>query len=155
MGTELGDEALCNSEEWGGNRNEGGNGTKRRGDEGGVVALGHAWDQACVWHTSPPVDPSENVTLMNLKPRTGYNVRVQLSRPGEGGEGAWGPSTLMTTDCPGEEPRYILPCSLRVSCHCPLRIQLGPPPKTPAFPSGVCPSLAQWELMAHLVPSTH
>lgn len=46
------------------------------------------------------VDPSENVTLMNLKPRTGYNVRVQLSRPGEGGEGAWGPSTLMTTDCP-------------------------------------------------------
>nr|XP_048306437.1 tyrosine-protein kinase receptor Tie-1 isoform X2 [Myodes glareolus] len=47
------------------------------------------------------VDPSENVTLMNLKPKTGYSVRVQLSRPGEGGEGAWGPSTLMTTDCPG------------------------------------------------------
>ncbi|XP_075801698.1 tyrosine-protein kinase receptor Tie-1 isoform X2 [Microtus pennsylvanicus] len=47
------------------------------------------------------VDPSENVTLMNLKPKTGYSVRVQLSRPGEGGEGAWGPPTLMTTDCPG------------------------------------------------------
>ncbi|XP_008149482.2 tyrosine-protein kinase receptor Tie-1 [Eptesicus fuscus] len=46
------------------------------------------------------VDPSENVTLMNLRPKTGYNVRVQLSRPGEGGEGAWGPPTLMTTDCP-------------------------------------------------------
>ncbi|KAH0502001.1 Tyrosine-protein kinase receptor Tie-1 [Microtus ochrogaster] len=46
------------------------------------------------------VDPSENVTLMNLKPKTGYSVRVQLSRPGEGGEGAWGPPTLMTTDCP-------------------------------------------------------
>lgn len=46
------------------------------------------------------VDPSENVTLMNLRPKTRYNVRVQLSRPGEGGEGAWGPPTLMTTDCP-------------------------------------------------------
>ncbi|ELW62132.1 Tyrosine-protein kinase receptor Tie-1 [Tupaia chinensis] len=46
------------------------------------------------------VDPSENVTLMNLRPKTGYSVRVQLSRPGEGGEGAWGPPTLMTTDCP-------------------------------------------------------
>ncbi|XP_070466024.1 tyrosine-protein kinase receptor Tie-1 isoform X3 [Equus przewalskii] len=47
------------------------------------------------------VDPSENVTLMNLRPKTGYSVRVQLSRPGDGGEGAWGPPTLMTTDCPG------------------------------------------------------
>ncbi|XP_023487674.1 tyrosine-protein kinase receptor Tie-1 isoform X1 [Equus caballus] len=46
------------------------------------------------------VDPSENVTLMNLRPKTGYSVRVQLSRPGDGGEGAWGPPTLMTTDCP-------------------------------------------------------
>ncbi|XP_004871907.1 tyrosine-protein kinase receptor Tie-1 isoform X1 [Heterocephalus glaber] len=46
------------------------------------------------------VDPSENVTLMNLRPKTGYTVHVQLSRPGEGGEGAWGPPTLMTTDCP-------------------------------------------------------
>ncbi|KAM9686748.1 tyrosine-protein kinase receptor Tie-1 isoform 2-T2 [Trichechus inunguis] len=46
------------------------------------------------------VDPSENVTLMNLRPKTGYSVRVQLSRPGEKGEGAWGPPTLMTTDCP-------------------------------------------------------
>uniref|UniRef100_A0A452VJ80 receptor protein-tyrosine kinase n=1 Tax=Ursus maritimus TaxID=29073 RepID=A0A452VJ80_URSMA len=46
------------------------------------------------------LDPSENVTLMNLRPKTGYSVRVQLSRPGEGGEGVWGPPTLMTTDCP-------------------------------------------------------
>ncbi|CAH6790763.1 tyrosine-protein kinase receptor Tie-1 [Phodopus roborovskii] len=46
------------------------------------------------------VDPSENVTLMNLKPKTGYSVCVQLSRPGEGGEGPWGPPILMTTDCP-------------------------------------------------------
>lgn len=57
--------------------------------------------------TAPPVDPSENVTLMNLRPKTGYSVRVQLSRPGEGGEGSWGPPTLMTTDCPGERPRVI------------------------------------------------
>lgn len=52
-----------------------------------------------VWSTIV-VDPSENVTLMNLKPKTEYSVRVQLSRPGEGGEGAPGPPTLMTTDCP-------------------------------------------------------
>ncbi|XP_036302888.1 tyrosine-protein kinase receptor Tie-1 [Pipistrellus kuhlii] len=56
-------------------------------------------DSTRAW-SSIVVDPSENVTLMNLRPKTGYNVRVQLSRPGEGGEGAWGPPTLMTTDCP-------------------------------------------------------
>ncbi|XP_077006109.1 tyrosine-protein kinase receptor Tie-1 isoform X2 [Tamandua tetradactyla] len=54
------------------------------------------------------VDPSENVTLMNLRPKTGYSVCVQLSRPGEGGEGVWGPPTLMTTDCPGPPaPQYL------------------------------------------------
>ncbi|XP_058535964.1 tyrosine-protein kinase receptor Tie-1 isoform X2 [Ochotona princeps] len=57
-------------------------------------------DSTMAWSTIV-VDPSENVTLMNLRPKTGYSVRVQLSRPGEGGEGAWGPATLMTTDCPG------------------------------------------------------
>nr|XP_058930306.1 tyrosine-protein kinase receptor Tie-1 isoform X3 [Kogia breviceps] len=56
-------------------------------------------DSTMAWSTIV-VDPSENVTLMNLRPKTGYSVRVQLSRPGEGGEGAWGPPTLMTTDCP-------------------------------------------------------
>nr|KAF6445378.1 hypothetical protein HJG59_018141 [Molossus molossus] len=55
-------------------------------------------DSAVAW-SAIVVDPSENVTLMNLRPKTGYNVLVQLSRPGEGGEGAWGPPTLMTTDC--------------------------------------------------------
>lgn len=59
---------------------------------------------------STPVDPSENVTLMNLRPKTEYSVRVQLSRPGEGGEGGWGPPSLMTTDCPGERPRAIPSC---------------------------------------------
>ncbi|XP_013219547.2 tyrosine-protein kinase receptor Tie-1 isoform X3 [Ictidomys tridecemlineatus] len=57
-------------------------------------------DSTMRWSTIV-VDPSENVTLMNLKPKTRYSVRVQLSRPGEGGEGTWGPTTLMTTDCPG------------------------------------------------------
>uniref|UniRef100_A0A7N8YE78 Tyrosine-protein kinase receptor Tie-1 n=1 Tax=Mastacembelus armatus TaxID=205130 RepID=A0A7N8YE78_9TELE len=40
------------------------------------------------------------ITLMNLKPSTRYRVRVQLSRPGEGGEGALGPEAIMETDCP-------------------------------------------------------
>ncbi|XP_033082670.1 tyrosine-protein kinase receptor Tie-1 isoform X2 [Trachypithecus francoisi] len=64
-------------------------------------------DSTMDWSTIV-VDPSENVTLMNLRPKTGYSVRVQLSRPGEGGEGAWGPPTLMTTDCPGPPaPRHL------------------------------------------------
>nr|XP_017531576.2 tyrosine-protein kinase receptor Tie-1 isoform X1 [Manis javanica] len=56
-------------------------------------------DSTRAWSTIV-VDPSENVTLMNLRPKTEYSVRVQLSRPGEGGEGGWGPPSLMTTDCP-------------------------------------------------------
>nr|XP_020031322.1 tyrosine-protein kinase receptor Tie-1 [Castor canadensis] len=56
-------------------------------------------DSTMAW-SAIVVDPSENVTIMNLRPKTGYSVRVQLSRPGEGGEGASGPPTLMTTDCP-------------------------------------------------------
>ncbi|XP_029805075.1 tyrosine-protein kinase receptor Tie-1 isoform X2 [Suricata suricatta] len=64
-------------------------------------------DSTMAW-SAIVVDPSENVTLMNLRPKTGYSVRVQLSRPGEGGEGAWGPPTLMTTDCPGPPaPRHL------------------------------------------------
>lgn len=39
---------------------------------------------------------------MNLEPSTRYQVCVQLSRPGEGGEGAPGPETIMETDCPGK-----------------------------------------------------
>uniref|UniRef100_A0A669CRX4 receptor protein-tyrosine kinase n=1 Tax=Oreochromis niloticus TaxID=8128 RepID=A0A669CRX4_ORENI len=42
----------------------------------------------------------EPITLMNLEPSTRYYVRVQLSRPGEGGEGAPGPQAIMETDCP-------------------------------------------------------
>lgn len=39
---------------------------------------------------------------MNLEPSTKYRIRVQLSRPGAGGEGAEGPEETMETDCPGE-----------------------------------------------------
>ncbi|XP_051855927.1 tyrosine-protein kinase receptor Tie-1 isoform X1 [Antechinus flavipes] len=55
-------------------------------------------DSSAAWSTIV-VDPSENVTLMNLRPQTGYSVLVQLSRPGEGGEGAWGSPSIMATDC--------------------------------------------------------
>ncbi|XP_067581891.1 tyrosine-protein kinase receptor Tie-1 isoform X1 [Pseudorca crassidens] len=95
-------------------------------------------DSTMAWSTIV-VDPSENVTLMNLRPKTEYSVRVQLSRPGEGGEGAWGPPTLMTTDCPGERPRVIpfRPPGVTVlytqGCHS--LSTLG----VPAFPTGGCP----------------
>lgn len=42
---------------------------------------------------------------MNLEPSTRYRVRVQLSRPGEGGEGDPGPEAIMETDCPGKTHR--------------------------------------------------
>ncbi|XP_058159749.1 tyrosine-protein kinase receptor Tie-1 isoform X2 [Dasypus novemcinctus] len=82
-------------------------------------------DSTMAWSTIV-VDPSENVTLMNLRPKTGYSVRVQLSRPGEGGEGVCGPPALMTTDCPEpsvqprlESPHVEGPDQLRVSWSLP------------------------------------
>lgn len=44
----------------------------------------------------------EPITLVNLEPSTQYQVQVQLSRPGEGGEGAAGPVEIMETGCPGK-----------------------------------------------------
>uniref|UniRef100_A0A671T3E2 receptor protein-tyrosine kinase n=1 Tax=Sinocyclocheilus anshuiensis TaxID=1608454 RepID=A0A671T3E2_9TELE len=44
----------------------------------------------------------DQITLSNLKPSTRYHVRVQLTRPGDGGEGPLGPEAIMETDCPGE-----------------------------------------------------
>uniref|UniRef100_A0A8C2TD23 receptor protein-tyrosine kinase n=1 Tax=Coturnix japonica TaxID=93934 RepID=A0A8C2TD23_COTJA len=41
----------------------------------------------------------ENITLMNLRPVTAYVVKVQLSRPGDGGEGSKGPEAVMVTEC--------------------------------------------------------
>uniref|UniRef100_A0A7N8WRT5 receptor protein-tyrosine kinase n=1 Tax=Mastacembelus armatus TaxID=205130 RepID=A0A7N8WRT5_9TELE len=52
------------------------------------------WSSIIVYSDKDPI------TLMNLKPSTRYRVRVQLSRPGEGGEGALGPEAIMETDCP-------------------------------------------------------
>ncbi|POI36132.1 hypothetical protein CIB84_000112 [Bambusicola thoracicus] len=55
-------------------------------------------DDASVW-SSIVVDNSENITLMNLRPVTAYVVKVQLSRPGDGGEGSKGPEAVMVTEC--------------------------------------------------------
>uniref|UniRef100_A0A8C5RQE3 receptor protein-tyrosine kinase n=1 Tax=Laticauda laticaudata TaxID=8630 RepID=A0A8C5RQE3_LATLA len=54
--------------------------------------IGSSW-------SSIEVDNIQNITLMNLRPVTAYIVKVQLTRPGEGGEGATGPSAVMATDC--------------------------------------------------------
>ncbi|KAM7409782.1 hypothetical protein PAMA_001328 [Pampus argenteus] len=55
---------------------------------------GDSWSSIIVYSDKEPI------TLMNLEPSTRYRVRVQLSRPGEGGEGAEGPEAIMETDCP-------------------------------------------------------
>uniref|UniRef100_A0A8C3LZY6 Tyrosine-protein kinase receptor Tie-1 n=1 Tax=Chrysolophus pictus TaxID=9089 RepID=A0A8C3LZY6_CHRPC len=55
-------------------------------------------DDVSVW-SSIVVDNSENITLMNLRPVTAYVVKVQLSRPGDGGEGSKGPEAIMVTEC--------------------------------------------------------
>ncbi|KAI1892097.1 hypothetical protein AGOR_G00150460 [Albula goreensis] len=57
------------------------------------METGDAW-------SSIIVESREPITLMNLKPSTRYRVRVQLTRPGEGGEGPLGPEAIMETDCP-------------------------------------------------------
>uniref|UniRef100_A0A8C6VJZ3 receptor protein-tyrosine kinase n=1 Tax=Naja naja TaxID=35670 RepID=A0A8C6VJZ3_NAJNA len=54
--------------------------------------IGSSW-------SSIEVDNIQNITLMNLRPVTAYIVKVQLTRPGEGGEGATGPGAVMATDC--------------------------------------------------------
>lgn len=51
---------------------------------------------------------------MNLEPSTSYYVRVQLSRPGEGGEGAPGPQATLETDCPGETCSLMLETTVTV-----------------------------------------
>ncbi|XP_061488626.1 tyrosine-protein kinase receptor Tie-1 isoform X2 [Rhineura floridana] len=48
------------------------------------------------------VDNAQNITLMNLRPVTAYLVKVQLTRPGDGGEGVPGPHAVMVTEC--QEP---------------------------------------------------
>uniref|UniRef100_A0A1A8C5X7 Tyrosine-protein kinase receptor Tie-1 n=3 Tax=Nothobranchius TaxID=28779 RepID=A0A1A8C5X7_NOTKA len=58
------------------------------------VENGNSWSSIIVYSDKEPI------TLMNLEPSTRYLVRVQLTRPGEGGEGSPGPEAIMETDCP-------------------------------------------------------
>ncbi|XP_041126548.1 tyrosine-protein kinase receptor Tie-1-like isoform X1 [Polyodon spathula] len=55
-------------------------------------------DSGAPW--SSIIVDNEPTTLVNLKPSTSYQVRVQLTRPGEGGEGSEGPEANLETDCP-------------------------------------------------------
>ncbi|XP_078114603.1 tyrosine-protein kinase receptor Tie-1 isoform X2 [Sander vitreus] len=67
----------------------------------------------------------EPITLMNLEPSTRYRIRVQLSRPGEGGEGPPGPEAIMETDCPGpSSPRNIQALPLSMSA---IQVKWQPP----------------------------
>ncbi|XP_049911449.1 tyrosine-protein kinase receptor Tie-1 isoform X2 [Epinephelus moara] len=77
------------------------------------------------WSSIIVYSDKEPITLMNLKPSTSYHVRVQLSRPGEGGEGAMGPEAVMETDCPGpSSPRNVQALPLSVSA---IQVRWQPP----------------------------
>ncbi|XP_067839577.1 angiopoietin-1 receptor isoform X2 [Heptranchias perlo] len=52
------------------------------------------------WSSVEVTDSSALVTLDNLQPMCQYNVCVQLSRPGDGGEGHPGPVASFWTECP-------------------------------------------------------
>ncbi|XP_069009214.1 tyrosine-protein kinase receptor Tie-1 isoform X2 [Embiotoca jacksoni] len=83
------------------------------------VENGNSWSSIIVNSDKEPI------TLMNLEPSTRYRVRVQLSRPGEGGEGAEGPETIMETDCPGpSSPRNVQARPLSVSA---IQVKWQPP----------------------------
>ncbi|KAJ7986271.1 hypothetical protein DPEC_G00338210 [Dallia pectoralis] len=62
---------------------------------------GDSWSSIIVYYREP-------ITLMNLSPSTSYHVRVQLTRPGEGGEGSLGPEAIMETDCPEPTLRPLI-----------------------------------------------
>ncbi|XP_048108271.1 tyrosine-protein kinase receptor Tie-1 isoform X4 [Alosa alosa] len=71
-----------------------------------------------VYNTDP-------ISLMHLQPSTRYLVQVQLSRPGEGGEGASGPEAIMKTDCPGpSSPQNIRVDHISFNA---VRVQWQPP----------------------------
>ncbi|XP_061739638.1 tyrosine-protein kinase receptor Tie-1 isoform X2 [Nerophis ophidion] len=77
------------------------------------------------WSSIIVYSDKEPITLMNLEPSTRYHVRVQLTRPGEGGEGAPGPEAIMETDCPGPSPpRNVLTLPLSVSA---IQVKWQPP----------------------------
>ncbi|KAG7514181.1 tyrosine-protein kinase receptor Tie-1 isoform X2 [Solea senegalensis] len=80
---------------------------------------GESWSSIIVYSEKEPI------TLMNLEPSTRYRVRVQLSRPGEGGEGEPGPEAVMETDCPGpSSPRNVQALPLSVSA---VQVRWQPP----------------------------
>uniref|UniRef100_A0A671XWD9 Tyrosine-protein kinase receptor Tie-1 n=1 Tax=Sparus aurata TaxID=8175 RepID=A0A671XWD9_SPAAU len=83
------------------------------------VENGDSWSSIRVYSDKEPI------TLMNLEPSTRYQVRVQLSRPGEGGEGAPGPEAIMETDCLGpSSPRNVEALPLSVSA---IQVKWQPP----------------------------
>ncbi|XP_061681376.1 tyrosine-protein kinase receptor Tie-1 isoform X3 [Syngnathoides biaculeatus] len=77
------------------------------------------------WSSIIVYSDKEPITLMNLEPSTRYRVRVQLTRPGAGGEGAPGPEAIMETDCPGPSPpRNVQALSLSLSA---IQLRWQPP----------------------------
>ncbi|XP_036426550.1 tyrosine-protein kinase receptor Tie-1 isoform X2 [Colossoma macropomum] len=79
---------------------------------------GDSWSSIRVYSSDP-------ITLMNLKPTTRYLVRVQLTRPGDKGEGPEGPEAIMETDCPGpSSPRNVQAKPLSISA---VRVHWQPP----------------------------
>ncbi|XP_073726370.1 tyrosine-protein kinase receptor Tie-1 [Misgurnus anguillicaudatus] len=77
-----------------------------------------SWSSIIVYSSDP-------ITLMNLKPSTKYLVRLQLTRPGDGGQGPLGPEALMETDCPGpSSPRNVQADALSISA---VRLRWQPP----------------------------
>ncbi|XP_035504678.1 tyrosine-protein kinase receptor Tie-1 isoform X3 [Scophthalmus maximus] len=83
------------------------------------VENGDSWSSIIVYSDNEPI------TLMNLEPSTRYRVCVQLSRPGEGGEGEPGPEAEMETDCPGpSSPRNVQALPLSVSA---VQVRWQPP----------------------------
>ncbi|XP_063057311.1 tyrosine-protein kinase receptor Tie-1 isoform X5 [Engraulis encrasicolus] len=67
----------------------------------------------------------EPITLMHLQPSTRYLLRVQLTRPGEGGEGDMGPEAIMETDCPGpSSPKHVRAEAISFNA---VRVQWQPP----------------------------
>ncbi|XP_022604825.1 tyrosine-protein kinase receptor Tie-1 isoform X2 [Seriola dumerili] len=77
------------------------------------------------WSSIIVYSDKEPITLMNLEPSKRYRVCVQLSRPGEGGEGDHGPEAIMETDCPGpSSPRNVQALPLSVSA---IQVRWQPP----------------------------
>ncbi|XP_063747990.1 tyrosine-protein kinase receptor Tie-1 isoform X5 [Eleginops maclovinus] len=83
------------------------------------VENGDSWSSIIVYSDKEPI------TLMNLEPSKRYRVRVQLSRPGECGEGAPGPEAIMETDCPGpSSPRHVQAHTMSMSA---IQVRWQPP----------------------------